>query len=183
MILDQNVFIEQALPATVVTALTDEDMSAYRRPYPTPESRLPLLQWPRELPLDGAPADLVARVAAYDAWLADSPQVPKLLLTFDPGPGTMMGPAVIEWSAANIASLDIVGCGHAGHHAPEDQPEAIAAAIVARGSPAADSAGRRRRGRLRHRQGRVDIARIWLPSVSRGRLVRGRRLGVGGSGK
>jgi len=183
MILDQNVFIEQALPATVVTALTDEDMSAYRRPYPTPESRLPLLQWPRELPLDGAPADVVARVEAYDAWLADSPQVPKLLLTFDPGPGTMMGPAVIEWSAANIASLDIVGCGHAGHHAPEDQPEAIAAAIVARGSPAADSAGRRRRGRLRHRQGRVDIARIWLPSVSRGRLVRGRRLGVGGSGK
>ena len=54
-----------------------------------------------------------------------------MLLTFDPGPGTMMGPEMIAWCAANIASLEIENCGYAGHHAPEDQPDAIAAAIVA----------------------------------------------------
>jgi haloalkane dehalogenase len=131
MILDQNVFIEQALPRTVVTGLTDEDMDAYRRPYPTPDSRLPLLQWPREMPLDGAPADVVERIEAYDKWLAQSQDVPKLLLTFDPGPGTMVGQEVIDWCVENIANLETENCGHAGHHAPEDQPDAIAAAIVA----------------------------------------------------
>lgn len=97
MILDQNVFIEQALPRTVASGLTPEDLDVYRKPYPTPASRRPLLQWPREMPLDGEPADVVRRVEAYDTWLANSPEVPKLLLTFDPGPGTMMGPEVIAW--------------------------------------------------------------------------------------
>jgi len=131
MVLDQNVFIEQALPRTIARDVADEDIDAYRKPYPTRDTRLPLLQWPRELPLDGEPADVVARVQAYDQWLAESPAVPKLLLTFDPGPGTMMSPALIAWCAANIANLDIENCGHAGHHAPEDQPDAIAAAIAA----------------------------------------------------
>jgi haloalkane dehalogenase len=131
MVLDQNVFIEEALPRLVIAGLTDEDMVAYRKPYPTRDSRAPLLQWPRELPLDGEPADVVARVEAYDDWLARSPEVPKLLLTFEPGPGQMMTTDVVAWCAQNIAGLETERCGPAGHHAPEDQPDAIAAAIVA----------------------------------------------------
>jgi haloalkane dehalogenase len=131
MILDQNVFIERALPSTVATALSDEDLDAYRRPYPTPHSRLPLLQWPRELPVDGEPADVVARVQAYDAWLAASSEMPKLLIAFEPGPGIMVQGPMIDWCRNNIANLDIERCAKAGHHAPEDQPDAIAAAIVA----------------------------------------------------
>ena len=131
MVLDENVFIEWALPRTAASGLTTEDMGVYRGPYPTRESRLPLLQWPRAMPLDGEPADVVERIEAYDEWLAHSPEVPKLLLTFDPGPGAMMGSEIVAWCAANIAGLDIEHCGYAGHHAPEDQPEAIAAAIVA----------------------------------------------------
>lgn len=131
MVLDENFFIEQALPRTVASGLTEENMAVYRKPYPTPESRLPLLQWPRAMPLDGKPADVIERIEAYDEWLANSPQVPKLLLAFDPGPGTMMGSEIISWCAANIASLEIEHCGSAGHHVPEDQPDAIAAAIVA----------------------------------------------------
>jgi haloalkane dehalogenase len=129
--LDQNVFIEQALPATVATGLSDEDLDAYRKPYPTRDSRLPLLQWPRQLPLDGEPPDVVERVKAYDAWLARSPEVPKLLLAFDPGPGTMIAGPLVDWCRDNIAGLEIQACGPAGHHAPEDRPEPIAAAIVA----------------------------------------------------
>jgi haloalkane dehalogenase len=129
MLLEQNVFIEQALPRLVLGGLADVDLDRYREPYPTPESRRPLLQWPRELPLDGEPADVVARVEAYDRWLAESPEVPKLLLTFEQGPGRMVGPDVIEWCRENIAALEIEFAGVAGHHAPEDVPEAIAAAI------------------------------------------------------
>jgi len=131
LILDENVFIEQALPRTVRSGLSEEDLAAYRAPYPTPESRRPLLQWPRELPFDGEPADVVERVEAYDRWLAGSPEVPKLLLTFDPGPGTMISGELIDWCRDTFAALEVQNCGPAGHHAPEDQPDAIAAAIAA----------------------------------------------------
>jgi haloalkane dehalogenase len=131
MVLEQNVFIEQALPGTMMTGLTPEDLETYRKPYPTPQSRRPLLAWPRSLPLGGEPNDVVVRVEAYDAWLATSTDIPKLLLTFDPGPGTLLSPKLVDWCRDNIASLEVVACGPAGHHAPEDQPDAIAAAIGA----------------------------------------------------
>ncbi|MFF0309357.1 haloalkane dehalogenase [Streptosporangium sp. NPDC004379] len=131
MILDDNAFIEQALPGTVATPLTEEDLDVYRAPYPTRESRRPLLSWPRAMPLGGEPADVVARVAAYGEWLAASADVPKLLVTFEPGPGTMMGPEMIDWCAANMAALDVDRrSGVAGHHTPEDRPAALAEAIA-----------------------------------------------------
>ena len=131
MALEQNVFIEQALSAGVRTGLVAGDLAAYRKPYPTPQSRRPLLAWARSMPLDGEPQDVVASVEAYDRWLASSPDVPKLLLTFDPGPGIMIGPDLTDWCRLHIPALEVAACGPAGHHAPEDQPAAIAAAIAA----------------------------------------------------
>jgi haloalkane dehalogenase len=130
MVLDENAFIEQALPRTV-PGLTEEDLAVYGMPYPTRRSRVPLLQWPRSMPLGGEPSDVVARVDSYDEWLADSPGVPKLLLAFEPGESTMLGPQLIDWCAAHISALEIETHGAAGHYTPEDQPEAIAAALVA----------------------------------------------------
>jgi haloalkane dehalogenase len=130
-VLEQNVFIERSLPAGVSTRLAEGDLDVYREPYPTPESRRPLLAWARAMPLGGEPADVVARVEAYDRWLAQSSGVPKLLLTFDPAPGIMIGPEMERWCRGNIAALEVAALGRAGHHAPEDQPAAIAAAIAA----------------------------------------------------
>ncbi|WP_433632850.1 haloalkane dehalogenase [Nocardia sp. CA-120079] len=130
MLLEQNAFIE-LLPGTVITPLTEEDLAAYREPYPTLQSRRPLLQWARSMPLGGEPADVVARVEAYDAWLATSVEVPKLLLAFEPGPGAMQSPEMVDWCATHIANLEITRHGPAGHHTPEDQPTAIATAIAA----------------------------------------------------
>ncbi|NUR26928.1 MAG: haloalkane dehalogenase [Catenulispora sp.] len=129
MILDDNVFLTQMLPFTVASGLSDEDLQVYLRPYPTPQSRRPLLQWPRSMPLGGEPADVVARIERYDAWLAASEDVPKLLLAFEPGPGAMMGPEMVDWCVKNVAALDVEQLGVARHHAPEDQPDAIATAI------------------------------------------------------
>ncbi|MGO4755740.1 haloalkane dehalogenase, partial [Streptomyces sp. 2MCAF27] len=86
MMLDDLVFLE-SLPDSVVSPLAPGDVDVYRKPYPTRDSRLPLLRWARSMPLGGEPVDVVARVEAYDRWLAASPEVPKLLLTFAPGPG------------------------------------------------------------------------------------------------
>lgn len=89
-VLDENFFIEFALRATVLKGLSDEDLDVYRKPYPTRESRRPLLAWPRAMPIEGAPADVIARIETYDRWLLSSGDVPKLLLTFEGSPETLM---------------------------------------------------------------------------------------------
>lgn len=124
--LDDNVVIQSM---NTLTRLSDADMEAYRRPYPTRESRRPLLEWTRAIPFDGEPADVARRLKAYGEWLASSQDVAKLLLTFE---GTVsVGPDMIRWCAQHIASLETDNCGPAGHQAPHDQPETIAAAITA----------------------------------------------------
>ncbi|MGW6685728.1 haloalkane dehalogenase [Streptomyces sp. NPDC054961] len=132
MVLDENAFIEQALPGSVAFPFDPRDLDAYRAPYPTPESRRPLLQWARSMPLGGEPAEVVARVAAYGGWLAASPEVPKLLMTFAPGPGAMTGPETVDWCVANVAGLELARHDDvpAGHHTPEDHPLLIAAAVA-----------------------------------------------------
>jgi haloalkane dehalogenase len=129
LVLDQNFFVDSAFTGGVLNPVSDEDLEIYRAPYPTRESRRPILQWARSLPLDGQPPDVAERVEQYGKWLATSDDVPKLLLTFDSSPTLLIGPELAEWCASNIASLETRHCGPAGHHAPEDQPEVIAQAI------------------------------------------------------
>ncbi|MCB5908114.1 haloalkane dehalogenase [Streptomyces pinistramenti] len=131
LILDENLFIEQVLPNVVAAGLPEQDLDAYRKPYPARDSRRPMLQWARSLPLDGEPADVAARIEHLDRWLAADTETPKLLLTFEPGPGTTIGPEMIKWCADNIGALEIERLGLAGHDAAEDQPEAISAALAA----------------------------------------------------
>jgi haloalkane dehalogenase len=77
MILGQDRFIRSAYTAGVLTPVGQEDLDAYLAPFPTPESRRPILAWVRQRPLGGEPADVVARVEAFDAWLAASDDVPN----------------------------------------------------------------------------------------------------------
>ena len=85
IVLDKNVFVERILPSSVLRDLTDEEMEVYRRPFATPgEDRRPTLTWPREIPIEGEPADMHEIVSDYGQWLAGS-EVPKLLVDADPG--------------------------------------------------------------------------------------------------
>jgi haloalkane dehalogenase len=72
------------LPRAIMRKLTDEEMAAYRAPFAQAEARLPTLVWPRQIPIDGEPADVTAIVEAYGKWLAES-DVPKLFIAGDPG--------------------------------------------------------------------------------------------------
>ena len=131
MVLDQDLFVRQAFTGGVLTPVGDEDLDIYLAPYPTRGSRRPILAWARQIPLGGEPADLVARIEAYDAWLAKSTDVPKLLMTFEGSPTLLIDTELALWCTTNIAALEAVSCGKAGHHAMEDRPEEIAAAISA----------------------------------------------------
>src|SRR5258708_2772174 len=85
LILQRNTFVERILPGSVMRKLDGAEMDVYRRPFLEPgESRRPMLTWPRQIPLDGEPADVVALVHEYAASLSQSP-VPKLLIKAEPG--------------------------------------------------------------------------------------------------
>ncbi|MYV53155.1 haloalkane dehalogenase [Streptomyces sp. SID3212] len=129
--LDQDLMVRQAFTGGVLTPVAEKDLAAYLAPYPTRESRRPLLAWARQMPVGGEPAGLVARIEAFDAWLAASTHVPKLLMTFEGSPTLLIGKELADWCADHIAALESVACGEAGHHAPEDRPEEIAAALSA----------------------------------------------------
>jgi haloalkane dehalogenase len=132
MLLDQDVLVRMAFTGGgVLTPVSEEDLEIYLSPYSTRESRRPLLAWARQIPLGGEPAELVGRIEAYDAWLASSTSVPKLLMTFVGSPTLLMGKEMVEWCETHVASLESVSCGEAAHHAPEDRPEEIAAAVSA----------------------------------------------------
>jgi len=85
MILANNMFVERVLPASILRKLTGEEMAEYRRPFLNPgEERRPTLTWPRMIPIEGEPADVVKTVEDYSAWLAQS-GVPKLFVNAEPG--------------------------------------------------------------------------------------------------
>ena len=85
MVLEENIFIERILPAAVLRQFTDEEMEHYRKPFLKPgEDRRPMLSWPRSLPLDGEPSDVVKVITENKTWLARG-DVPKLFISGDPG--------------------------------------------------------------------------------------------------
>ncbi len=85
MILKQNIFIENVLPGSILRNLSDEEMAVYRRPFLEPgESRRPTLTWPRQIPIDGDPADVAEIATAYAEWLPNT-TFPKLFVNAEPG--------------------------------------------------------------------------------------------------
>jgi haloalkane dehalogenase len=126
MILEQNVFVEQILPGAILRKLSDAEMAVYRRPFREPgEGRRPTLSWPREIPVDGEPADVVEIVRAYGDWLRTAP-VPKLFIDADPG-------AILRGSAREFCrawphqtEVRVKGV----HFVQEDSPDEIGRAIA-----------------------------------------------------
>ena len=129
LILDRNFFVEDVIPHSVKRTLTGEEVDAYRAPFTKRADRLPILVWPREIPIDGTPSDVVQRVEAYDAWLASATEVPKLLLTFDPG--AIMSASTIKWCRDHIAAIEVEHIGAGIHFVQEDNGPAIGVAIAA----------------------------------------------------
>ncbi|MEV6646580.1 haloalkane dehalogenase [Amycolatopsis sp. NPDC051371] len=129
LVLAQDLFVRKAFTGGVRTPVAD--LEPYLAPFPTPESRRPILAWARQMPLGGEPAELIPRIEAYDEWLATSTGTPKLLMTFEGSPTLSISAEMARWCEKNIATLDVVACGEAGHHAQEDRPKEIAAEISA----------------------------------------------------
>lgn len=126
VVLQDNIFVEQILIGGLGYYLTEEDKAEYRRPYLEPgESRRPTLEWPRELPRGGNPADTVQLVTSYSDWLAAS-DVPKLFVRVNPGAIIQAGP-LLEFVRGfkNQKEVSVFG----SHFVQEISPDAIGRAL------------------------------------------------------
>jgi haloalkane dehalogenase len=124
--LQKNVFVERILPASVMRGLTEAEMAVYRRPYLEPgESRRPTLSWPREIPLEGEPADVVAIVDDYAQWLATS-SLPKLFINAEPG--SILTGAQREFCRTWPNQREVTVKG--SHFVQEDSPAEIGRAVA-----------------------------------------------------
>jgi haloalkane dehalogenase len=126
MVLEKNIFVERVLPSSVLRGLTEDEMAVYRAPFTTPgEDRRPTLSWPRQLPIEGEPASVVAIVDDYGRWLAESP-IPKLFINAEPG-SILTGAArdfCRNWP--NQKEITVKG----SHFIQEDSPHEIGRAVA-----------------------------------------------------
>jgi len=127
MVLKNNFFIEQILPKAILRTLSAEEMAAYRRPFAEPgEGRRPTLTFPRQIPIEGEPADVSAIVAAYAEWLTTS-SVPKLFVKAEPG-GILSSGADLDFVRRLPAQTEVTVAGI--HYVQEDSPHEIGRAIA-----------------------------------------------------
>jgi haloalkane dehalogenase len=125
MILDENFFVETVLPRSVLRQLSPEEMTAYRAPFLERDARLPTLVWPRQIPVEGEPADVTAIVESYAAFLSRS-QIPKLLIVGEPG--AIVTGRTREFCRTWRNQREVTVRGR--HFLQEDSPHQIGAALA-----------------------------------------------------
>jgi len=127
MVLDKNTFVEKVLPGSILRDLSEEEMEVYRRPFQNSgEDRRPTLTWPRQIPIDGTPADVVEIVQAYADWLTEA-DLPKLFINADPGAILIGAQREFCRSWPNQTEVKVWG----NHFLQEDSPHEIGKAIAA----------------------------------------------------
>ena len=125
-IIEENFFVEVVLPAGVVRSLSAAEHDAYRGPFIDAGSRAPILQWVREIPIGGEPADVAGVIVRNQEALQDA-ELPTLLM--HGVPGALIGKAEIEWCATNGRAMTLAAIGEGTHFLPEDRPNEIVDAL------------------------------------------------------
>src|SRR6516225_3693858 len=127
MVLKDNFFIEKILPGAILRTLSAEEMAEYRRPFAEPgDGRRPTLTWPRQIPIEGEPADVHAIATAYAGWLGKS-NVPELFLKAEPG-AILANDSLVDlvrgWPVLTEKTVRGI------HFVQEDSPDEIGKAIA-----------------------------------------------------
>jgi haloalkane dehalogenase len=126
LILEKNYFIELVLPNSVIREVSPAEMDVYRRPFLNAgEDRRPTLTWPRQIPIEGEPEEVVEIVTTYAGWLSKS-DIPKLFINADPG-SILVGRArdfCRTWT--NQEEVTVKGL----HFIQEDSPNEIGEALA-----------------------------------------------------
>ena len=110
----------------IIRKLTDEEMDHYRAPFLTPDDRQPTLSWPRQIPIDGEPVEMVELVSEYGRWLERSVALPKLFINADPGSILVGRQREYCRTWPNQKEVTVLG----KHFVQEDSPSEIGKAIA-----------------------------------------------------
>ena len=101
-------------------------MDHYRAPFLTPDDRQPTLSWPRQIPIDGEPVEMVELVSEYGRWLERSVALPKLFINADPGSILVGRQREYCRTWPNQKEVTVFG----KHFVQEDSPSEIGKAIA-----------------------------------------------------
>ena len=122
---EKNYFVERVLPGSIIRRLRDEEIEEYRRPFLNPgEDRRPTLSWPREIPIEGQPANVCKIVNQYAEWMQTN-DIPKLFINAEPGAITTGRMRDFCRSWKNQTEVTVKGI----HFIQEDSPDDIGKAI------------------------------------------------------
>lgn len=125
LILEKNIFVERILTSSIMRTLSDEEMNEYRRPFAAAgEDRRPTLTWPRQIPVAGAPADVVQIASDYAKWMAGN-DIPKLFI--DAKPGSILTGKARDFALSFKNQTVVEAAGY--HFLQEDSPDEIGQAL------------------------------------------------------
>ena len=125
LVLEKNFFVERILLADSATGYTDEEKAEYIRPFINAgEDRRPTLTWPRQIPLDGEPSEVVEEVRKNSEFHKDS-EIPKLFINADPGSILVGEQREFARTWKNQTEVTVSG----NHFVQEDSSEEIGAAL------------------------------------------------------
>ena len=125
LVLEKNFFVERILLADSATGYTDEEKAEYIRPFINAgEDRRPTLTWPRQIPLDGEPSEVVEEVRKNSEFHKDS-EIPKLFINADPGSILVGEQREFARTWKNQTEVTVSG----NHFVQEDSSEEIGSAL------------------------------------------------------
>ena len=124
MVIEKNLFVEAVLPGSIIRDFEPAEMDEYRKPFTEPQHRRPTLTWPRQIPINGEPAEVVEIVQSYADWLSGA-SLPKLFVNADPGAILTGAQRDFVRSWPNLSEVTV----HGNHFLQEDSPDEIGQAI------------------------------------------------------
>ena len=127
LILEKNFFVERVFAGDVGMhrALEKQELDAYIKPFEKEgESRRPTLTWPRQIPIEGEPTEVVEIVKNYAKFMSET-QLPKLFINADPGSILIGKQREVARKWPNQKEVTVNG----GHFIQEVSPDEIGESI------------------------------------------------------
>ena len=127
LILEKNFFVERVFAGDVGMhrALEKQELDAYIKPFKKEgESRRPTLTWPRQIPIEGEPTEVVEIVKNYAKFMSET-QLPKLFINADPGSILIGKQREVARKWPNQKEVTVNG----GHFIQEVSPDEIGESI------------------------------------------------------
>jgi len=126
LVLEKNLFVESVLPGAILRRLSEDEMAAYRAPFANVgEDRRPTLTWPRQIPIEGEPPEVVRVATDCGRWLAES-RIPKLFINAEPGAILTGRQREFCRTWRNQTEVTVEGI----HFVQEDSPDKIGEALA-----------------------------------------------------